>query len=109
MFNVVIQIILNTYLRRRAYYDVRIAEEASHIASESIEHVKTVQALTRQDFFYDTFCLANKRPHNRILIRGLLQSLSFAFTSSYISTNFGIAYLCGLLVSVLFNLILTWD
>jgi hypothetical protein len=32
------------------------------------------------------------------LIRGLLQALSFAFTSCYTSVNFGIAYSCGLLL-----------
>jgi hypothetical protein len=99
MFIVVTQLILNNIIRRRMHVDVKIAEEASRLAAESIEHVKTVQALTRQEFFYNAFCSAARRPHRRALTRGLLQALSFAFTSSYTSCNFGIAYSCGMLVS----------
>lgn len=114
MFIVVSQLILNSYVRRRMHKDLVIAEGASRIASESIEYVRTVQALTRQDFFcrlnlripedfhvsVKAFCSAARKPHRRVLIRGLLQALSFAFTSSYTSVNFGIAYSCGLLVNL---------
>jgi ABC-type bacteriocin/lantibiotic exporter with double-glycine peptidase domain len=51
MFIVCAQIILLFVVRRRMHKDLKIAEEASRIASESIEYVRTVQALTRESFF----------------------------------------------------------
>jgi ATP-binding cassette subfamily B (MDR/TAP) protein 1 len=60
-FIVITQLFLNYYLRKRMHKDVKIAEDASRIAAESIEHVKTVQALTREKHFYNAFCEAARR------------------------------------------------
>ncbi|KAI6183752.1 Multidrug resistance protein pgp-3 [Aphelenchoides bicaudatus] len=52
----------------------------------------------KQEYFYNSFLTESRKPHRRVLIRGLLQALSFAFTASYTSVNFGIAYSSGLLL-----------
>jgi ABC-type bacteriocin/lantibiotic exporter with double-glycine peptidase domain len=58
---VAIQLVLTGYLKRRSQVDVEIAEEASRIAAESIEYVRTVQALTLQKHLNRTFCAASEQ------------------------------------------------
>ncbi|KAH7724074.1 Bile salt export pump [Aphelenchoides avenae] len=93
---VILQTSVSQYLKRRGMKDVEIAEEASRIATESIENVRTVQALTRQKYLYKTFCEASKEPHRRSIIRGLWQSLSYALTICFVSFNFAVAYTFGM-------------
>ncbi|CAD5216666.1 unnamed protein product [Bursaphelenchus xylophilus] len=95
---VIIQLFLTNVLKKRALKDVMVAEEASRIASESIEHVKTVQALTRQNYLYESFCRASVQPHKRAIFRGLLQSLTYGLTGAFVSFNFASAYFFGLLL-----------
>ncbi|KAI6238677.1 Multidrug resistance protein pgp-3 [Aphelenchoides fujianensis] len=91
------QLILTNYMKRRGFKDAEIAEEAARISAEAIEHVKTVQSLTRQSLLYERYCECAERPHKRAIKRGLLQSISFGLTSSYFSIHFAFAYLFGLL------------
>ncbi|KAI6170210.1 Multidrug resistance protein pgp-3 [Aphelenchoides besseyi] len=91
------QIFLTNYMKRRGFKDAEIAEEASRVAAESIEHVKTIQALTRQSLQYNRYCEVSERPHKRAIKRGLLQAVSFGLTSAYFSIHFAFAYLFGLL------------
>ncbi|CAD5212275.1 unnamed protein product [Bursaphelenchus okinawaensis] len=95
---VIIQLILTNLLKKRALTDVKVAEDASRIASESIEHVKTVQALTRQKFLYESFCTASVKPRKRAITKGLLQSLTYGLTGAFVSFNFASAYFFGLLL-----------
>uniref|UniRef100_A0A915EGH1 ABC-type xenobiotic transporter n=1 Tax=Ditylenchus dipsaci TaxID=166011 RepID=A0A915EGH1_9BILA len=78
---VILQTSVSNYLKRRGMKDIIVAEEASRIATESIEYVRTVQALTRQ---------------KSALIRGFWQSLSYALSNSFVGFNFSAAYLFGL-------------
>ncbi|KAI6198606.1 Multidrug resistance protein pgp-3 [Aphelenchoides besseyi] len=80
----------------------------SLIASESIEHVRTVQSLARQDYVIDLFCtgteksldinsccLASELPYKRSIKRNLVQAASYALNGSYFSFHFGVSYMAG--------------
>lgn len=95
---VTIQLILTGYLKRRAQHDADIAMEASRLAAESIEYVRTVQSLTLQRNLNRMFCEASEKPHRRALIRGLLQAINYALMSTFVNFNFGCAYLFGLIL-----------
>lgn len=55
--------------------DFQAAEEASRVASESIEYVRTVQALNRQQYAHRAFCAAARRPHRMAITRGKKKEL----------------------------------
>jgi ABC-type bacteriocin/lantibiotic exporter with double-glycine peptidase domain len=95
---VVIQLLLTGYLKRRAQHDMEIAEEASRLAAESIEHVRTVQALTIQTYLNQRFCEASRKPHRRAIVRGFLQAMNYALMATFVNLNFGCAYLFGLML-----------
>ncbi|VDM49693.1 unnamed protein product [Toxocara canis] len=89
---VILQSAVTQYLKFRGQKDIEVAEEASRLATESIENVRTIQALTRQRYVYKAFCIASREPHKRAIIRGLWHSLSYAMSSSFMMFNFAIAY-----------------
>ncbi|KAI6184692.1 P-GlycoProtein related [Aphelenchoides bicaudatus] len=91
------QLILTAYMKRRGFKDAEIGQEAAQIASESIEHVKTIQALTREDLMFERYCRASEVPQKRAIQRGLMQAVSFGVTSCYFSIHFSLAYLFALL------------
>ena len=70
---VVLQTSVSNYLKRRGMRDMVMAEDASRVATESIEYVRTVQALNRQQSAHRTFCEAAKLPHRMAIIRGKQQ------------------------------------
>ncbi|KAI6219466.1 Multidrug resistance protein pgp-3 [Aphelenchoides besseyi] len=93
-----LQLLLVELQKRKAIADAEALDEAFHIASESIENVQTIQALTKQDYVYDRFCnasvgvleLSTKRANLQALLYGLIQGVE--------ELHLGIAYLCGLLL-----------
>ncbi|KAF1747317.1 hypothetical protein GCK72_023779 [Caenorhabditis remanei] len=93
---VVVQSGVAQYLKFRGQKDMDSAIEASRLVTESISNWKTVQALTKQEYMYDSFTAASKSPHRRAIVRGLWQSLSFALAGSFVMWNFAIAYMFGL-------------
>ncbi|PIC16677.1 hypothetical protein B9Z55_023203 [Caenorhabditis nigoni] len=93
---VVVQSAVAQYLKFRGQRDMDSAIEASRLVTESISNWKTVQALTKQEYMYDSFVAASKSPHRRAIVRGLWQSLSFALAGSFVMWNFAIAYMFGL-------------
>ncbi|CAL2049481.1 unnamed protein product [Caenorhabditis brenneri] len=93
---VVVQSAVAQYLKFRGQKDMDSAIEASRLVTESISNWKTVQALTKQEYMYDSFTAASKSPHRRAIVRGLWQSLSFALAGSFVMWNFAIAYMFGL-------------
>uniref|UniRef100_A0A914HYY5 ABC-type xenobiotic transporter n=1 Tax=Globodera rostochiensis TaxID=31243 RepID=A0A914HYY5_GLORO len=95
---VILQSSVSNYLKRRGMRDLEAAEEASKVATESLEYVRTVQALNRQPKAYRTFCEATRTPHRMAITRGLWTSLSFALTASFVSFNFGFTYWLGMLL-----------
>lgn len=52
-------------------------EDSGKVAMEAIEHVKTVQALTREQTFYDKFCLYLEAPHKDAVQQSFVQGLSY--------------------------------
>ncbi|KAF7634020.1 hypothetical protein Mgra_00006545 [Meloidogyne graminicola] len=94
---VVAQSSVTNYLKRKGMRDMLLAEDASRVATESIEYVRTVQALNKQQTVYESFCNAAKLPHKLAFIRGSIwTSLSIAISSTFISFNFSITYYLGL-------------
>uniref|UniRef100_A0A1I8BVI5 ABC-type xenobiotic transporter n=1 Tax=Meloidogyne hapla TaxID=6305 RepID=A0A1I8BVI5_MELHA len=79
---VVAQTSVTNYLKKRGMKDMLLAEDASRVATESIEYVRTVQALNRQKTVYDR----------------IWTSLSIALSSSFCPFNFAITYYLGLLL-----------
>lgn len=95
---VVLQLSVTNYLKRRGARDAQIAEEAARIVTESIVNVRTVQALTRQRFMFDSFAEASRKPHRRAIIRGFWEALNYALSNGFVNINFAIAYLFGLML-----------
>uniref|UniRef100_A0A1I7SYH3 ABC-type xenobiotic transporter n=1 Tax=Caenorhabditis tropicalis TaxID=1561998 RepID=A0A1I7SYH3_9PELO len=93
---VIVQSAVAQYLKFRGQKDMDSAIEASRLVTESISNWKTVQALTKQEYMFDSFVAASKSPHRRAIVRGLWQSLSFALAGSFVMWNFAIAYMFGL-------------
>lgn len=66
------------------------------LATEAIEQHKTVQYLTREQYFYDEFNRMMRKPHVRTLQRGVIQAITFALHACFIFFNFAAAYRYGL-------------
>ncbi|ETN84287.1 ABC transporter, ATP-binding protein [Necator americanus] len=93
---ITIQTLVAQYLKVRGQKDAVKAEEPSRLASEAIEQHKTVQYLTKEQFFVDQFVLQMKGPHRRSIFRGIIQSLTYSLSVSFVCFNFAIAYLYGI-------------
>jgi ABC-type multidrug transport system fused ATPase/permease subunit len=94
-FLAIIQAAIAQYLKIRGNKDAKLAEEPSRVASEAIDHHRTVQSLGRERYFVESFSKLNSEPHKRAVIRGIIQSLTFAFQSGYMFFNFAAAYRFG--------------
>ncbi|VDK59733.1 unnamed protein product [Anisakis simplex] len=77
-----IQILLNRIIQARDHRDVRHAEEAGKIAIESIEHARTVQALTKQTYLCDQFVTAMDKTFKSQLLKAQLQASVYGLASS---------------------------
>lgn len=55
-----------------------------------------MQSLTREHYFDERFVELVERPHRRAIVRGIIQSLTFALQSSYVFINFAAAYRYGI-------------
>ncbi|KAK6735127.1 hypothetical protein RB195_018363 [Necator americanus] len=77
---ITIQTLVAQYLKVRGQKDAVKAEEPSRLASEAIEQHKTVQYLTKEQFFVDQFVLQMKGPHRRSIFRGIIQSLTYSLS-----------------------------
>ncbi|VDL64351.1 unnamed protein product, partial [Nippostrongylus brasiliensis] len=66
------------------------------LATEAIEQHKTVQYLTREQFFVDKFVHEMEGPHRRSIIRGVIQSLTYSLSVSFVCFNFACAYRYGI-------------
>lgn len=95
---VIIQTTISSYLKKRGTKDVKVAEQASKIANESIENIRTVQSLARQKTFFSAFCTASHKPHHRALFRGFFQSFIYALGISFSAINFAVCYTFGALL-----------
>ncbi|MFH4983932.1 hypothetical protein AB6A40_010641 [Gnathostoma spinigerum] len=57
------QILLNRLVANRDERDIRSAENAGKIAIESIENIRTVQALTKESYLHSLFVRSMQRTH----------------------------------------------
>ncbi|KAI6242300.1 Multidrug resistance protein pgp-3 [Aphelenchoides fujianensis] len=92
---VILQLFITNWLKTRTFRDIQIGDDAAKIASESIEHVLTVQSLARQDFVFGLFCEAAELPFRRSMSRSLVQAVSYAVNGSYFPFHFAVSYLAG--------------
>ncbi|WKX90463.1 hypothetical protein Q1695_009368 [Nippostrongylus brasiliensis] len=93
---IILQTLIAQYLKRRGQRDAVKAEEPSRLATEAIEQHKTVQYLTREQFFVDKFVHEMEGPHRRSIIRGVIQSLTYSLSVSFVCFNFACAYRYGI-------------
>lgn len=63
---------------------------------EAIEHVRTVQALTKEQLFYEKFCHYLDGPHRDALKEAWIQGLAYGFASCVIFVLNCISYRLGL-------------
>ncbi|KAL6734422.1 hypothetical protein Aduo_004964 [Ancylostoma duodenale] len=113
---ITIQTLVAQYLKRRGQKDAIKAEEPSRVtvldtaeqhfldqcicitfqlATEAIEQHKTVQYLTKEHFFVEKFVHQMNGPHKRSIFRGIIQSLTYSLSVSFVCFNFACAYRYG--------------
>ncbi|RCN50058.1 ABC transporter, ATP-binding protein [Ancylostoma caninum] len=56
-------------------------EDSGKVAMEAIEHVRTVQALTKEEAFHEKFCHHLDAPHKDALRESFLQGMAYGFAS----------------------------
>ncbi|RCN31295.1 ABC transporter, ATP-binding protein, partial [Ancylostoma caninum] len=93
---ITIQTLVAQYLKRRGQKDAIKAEEPSRLATEAIEQHKTVQYLTKEKFFVQKFVQQMSGPHKRSIFRGIIQSLTYSLSVSFVCFNFACAYRYGI-------------
>ncbi|KAI6240398.1 CBR-PGP-3 protein [Aphelenchoides fujianensis] len=93
-----LQLVLVEMQKRRAIADADALDEAFQVASESIENVQTIQALTKQNFVYERFCSLSSSALRLTSKRANLQGLLYGLISCVEEVHFGTAYLAGLLL-----------
>ncbi|GAV06617.1 hypothetical protein RvY_16576 [Ramazzottius varieornatus] len=64
--------------------DTREAERAGNTASEAIENIQTVQSLSQEAFFYQTFEKYAEFPHRLNLRRNKIYAVTYAFSQAII-------------------------
>ncbi|CAD6197152.1 unnamed protein product [Caenorhabditis auriculariae] len=93
------------YLRGRRFSGVN-AKSASEfadsgkIAMEAIENVRTVQALTREDRFYQKFCEKLAHPHREAIKDAFIQGVSYGMASCVLYLLNTCSYRMGLALIV---------
>ncbi|CAD6199817.1 unnamed protein product [Caenorhabditis auriculariae] len=95
-----LQALVGQYLKRRGQKDAIKAEEPSRLATEAIEQLRTVQCLTREEQFVRKFEEGMTDTHRRSLQRGIVQSLTYALSVSYLFFNFAAAYRYGVVLAL---------
>ncbi|KAI1703361.1 ABC transporter transmembrane region domain-containing protein [Ditylenchus destructor] len=92
----IVQIAATSVLKRYGMRHAKISERSAQISSEAISNVRTVQALTRQQFIFDAFCKSSDAPYRLAKVQGLWQSFSYAISMTYFNFNFAATYAIGL-------------
>ncbi|XP_014681412.1 PREDICTED: multidrug resistance protein 1-like [Priapulus caudatus] len=75
--------------------DSKLLEEAGNTATEAVEHIRTVQCLTRERTFYDTYCDMLNLPFKEAKVQAQVYALAFAFSQSVIFLIYGFAFWFG--------------
>ncbi|WKY04625.1 hypothetical protein Q1695_005549 [Nippostrongylus brasiliensis] len=75
-------------------------EDSGKVAMEAIEHVRTVQALTKEDDFHDKFCHHLDGPHKEALRESVVQGIAYGFATSVVYILNCCSYRLGLYLAV---------
>ncbi|XP_053373066.1 ATP-dependent translocase ABCB1-like isoform X2 [Mercenaria mercenaria] len=70
-------------------------ETAGKIAIESIENIRTVASLTREEMFYKMFCDELETPYNNALRKSHVIGISFSFSQGVIFFAYAAAFWLG--------------
>uniref|UniRef100_A0A158PFX5 ABC-type xenobiotic transporter n=1 Tax=Angiostrongylus costaricensis TaxID=334426 RepID=A0A158PFX5_ANGCS len=71
-------------------------EDSGKVAMEAIEHVRTVQALNKEETFHEKFCRYLDAPHYDALREAPIQGLAYGFATSVIFVMGCCSYRLGL-------------
>ncbi|KAH7730954.1 bile salt export pump [Aphelenchoides avenae] len=83
------------YIRGRSKQDARELENAGKVALEAIEHIRTVQALTLEAYFYSKFCHHLEYPFRSSRVKALMHGLTYGFSSSIFYFLYAAAFRFG--------------
>ncbi|CAI2306935.1 unnamed protein product [Caenorhabditis sp. 36 PRJEB53466] len=75
--------------------DTQLLEEAGKVASQAVEHIRTVQSLNRQEQFHFTYCEYLREPFNTNLKHAHTYGAVFAFSQSLIFFMYAAAFYLG--------------
>ncbi|GMT27394.1 hypothetical protein PFISCL1PPCAC_18691, partial [Pristionchus fissidentatus] len=75
--------------------DTELLEEAGKVASQAVEHVRTVQALNRQEKFHFMYCEYLREPYKENLCSAHTYGGVFAFSQSLIFFMYALAFWLG--------------
>uniref|UniRef100_A0A8R1DVZ2 ABC-type xenobiotic transporter n=1 Tax=Caenorhabditis japonica TaxID=281687 RepID=A0A8R1DVZ2_CAEJA len=75
--------------------DTQLLEEAGKVASQAVEHIRTVQSLNRQEQFHFTYCEYLREPFKTNLKHAHTYAAVFAFSQSLIFFMYAAAFYLG--------------
>ncbi|WKX91972.1 hypothetical protein Q1695_010199 [Nippostrongylus brasiliensis] len=75
--------------------DTALLEEAGKVASQAVEHIRTVQALNRQEQFHFMYCAYLREPHRENLCQAHTYGGVFAFSQSLMFFMYAVAFYIG--------------
>nr|CDJ81059.1 unnamed protein product [Haemonchus contortus] len=75
-------------------------EDSGKVAMEAIEHVRTVQALTKEEAFHQKFCDYLDAPHRDALRESFIQGVAYGFATSIVYVLNCCSYRLGLYLIV---------
>ncbi|CCD66689.1 ABC-type xenobiotic transporter [Caenorhabditis elegans] len=75
--------------------DTQLLEEAGKVASQAVEHIRTVHSLNRQEQFHFTYCEYLREPFNTNLKHAHTYGAVFAFSQSLIFFMYAAAFYLG--------------
>ncbi|KAJ1363677.1 tRNA N6-adenosine threonylcarbamoyltransferase [Parelaphostrongylus tenuis] len=93
-------IIGSGYFEMRMQYgkkmrNIKLLEEAGKVASQAVEHIRTVHALNRQEKFHSMYCEYLKEPHRENMRQAHIYAGVFAFSQSLIFFMYALAFWIG--------------
>ncbi|CAJ0575491.1 unnamed protein product, partial [Mesorhabditis spiculigera] len=93
-------IILSGYFEMKMQFgkkmrDTELLEEAGKVAGEAVEHIRTVQALNRQEKFHFLYCEYLREPYKENMCQAHTYGAVFAFSQSIIFFMYALAFWLG--------------
>ncbi|CAL1527237.1 unnamed protein product [Lymnaea stagnalis] len=82
-------------LKRNQQRDSQLLEDAGKTASECVENIRTVQALTREPYFYEQYCEQLLKPYKENIRQAHVYGLSYSFSQGVIFFMYAAAFRFG--------------